>query len=214
MIFSSVATLATPSGMPMPRLTTLLGRSSSAARRAITLRSHSGMGQHAVLRHPDFAGIGRVVGSDKRLHVVRRLALPAPRRPPAHARHLDHARVQGAAFGNAFHLRNDNAPELRAAMAMASASSVRASRSMVRLPSGSAVVARMMPTRWERPCRTGIPCRHRVPSAAPGLRWCGVDLAAAPARVHKGVQAHMGQRAGLARGDVTKQWAITPCGRL
>jgi len=37
-------------------------------------------------------------------------------------------------------------PELRAAMAMASASSVSASRSMVRLPSASAVVARMMPT--------------------------------------------------------------------
>ena len=37
-------------------------------------------------------------------------------------------------------------PLLRAAMAMARASSVRASRSMLRLPSGSAVVARMMPT--------------------------------------------------------------------
>ena len=36
---SSVATSATPSGMPMPRLTTLLGLSSSAARRAMILRS-------------------------------------------------------------------------------------------------------------------------------------------------------------------------------
>ena len=37
-------------------------------------------------------------------------------------------------------------PELRAAIAIASASSVSASRSMVMLPSGSAVVPRMMPT--------------------------------------------------------------------
>jgi hypothetical protein len=37
-------------------------------------------------------------------------------------------------------------PLLCAAIAMASASSVSASRSIVRLPSGSAVVARMMPT--------------------------------------------------------------------
>ena len=37
-------------------------------------------------------------------------------------------------------------PLLCAAMAMARASSVSASRSIVRLPSGSAVVARMMPT--------------------------------------------------------------------
>jgi hypothetical protein len=36
---ASAATLAMPSGMPMPRLTLLFGRSSSAARRAIILRS-------------------------------------------------------------------------------------------------------------------------------------------------------------------------------
>lgn len=38
MILSSAATAATPSGMPMPRLTTSLGRSSCAARRAMVLR--------------------------------------------------------------------------------------------------------------------------------------------------------------------------------
>ena len=36
---SSLATLATPSGMPIPRLTTMFGRSSKAARRAMILRS-------------------------------------------------------------------------------------------------------------------------------------------------------------------------------
>src|SRR6516225_1746589 len=38
-IFSSFATLAIPSGMPMPRLTTLFASSSSAARRAMIFRS-------------------------------------------------------------------------------------------------------------------------------------------------------------------------------
>ena len=44
MTFSSVATLAMPSGMPMPRLTTALARSSSAARRAMILRSSISIG--------------------------------------------------------------------------------------------------------------------------------------------------------------------------
>ncbi len=41
---SSFATPATPSGMPMPRLTMLPGLSSSAARRAMILRSSMGIG--------------------------------------------------------------------------------------------------------------------------------------------------------------------------
>ena len=44
MIFSSAATLETPSGIPMPRLTMLLGLSSSAARRAMILRSDISIG--------------------------------------------------------------------------------------------------------------------------------------------------------------------------
>ena len=46
-IRSSLATLATPSGMPMPRLTTLFGCNSKAARRAMTLRGPMGMGGRA-----------------------------------------------------------------------------------------------------------------------------------------------------------------------
>ena len=42
MIDSSAATAATPSGMPMPRFTTTLGRSAMAARRAMILRSDIG----------------------------------------------------------------------------------------------------------------------------------------------------------------------------
>jgi hypothetical protein len=44
MICSSAATLPTPSGMPMPRFTTALAVSSSAARRAMILRSLIGIG--------------------------------------------------------------------------------------------------------------------------------------------------------------------------
>ena len=43
-IFSSAATEATPSGIPKPRFTTLFGRSSMAARRAMILRAFSGIG--------------------------------------------------------------------------------------------------------------------------------------------------------------------------
>ena len=37
------------------------------------------------------------------------------------------------------------------------------------------------------------------------FRGAGVDLAATPARVYEGVNADMGERAGLARRDITKQ---------
>ena len=41
---SSLATPATSSGMPMPRLTTMPGRSASAARRAMIVRISNGSG--------------------------------------------------------------------------------------------------------------------------------------------------------------------------
>ena len=50
MIRSSLATAAIPSGMPMPRLTTLLAFSSNAARRAMILRSLIGIGGSAPAR--------------------------------------------------------------------------------------------------------------------------------------------------------------------
>ena len=43
MILSSAAQALATSGMPMPRLTTLLGRNSSAARRAMILRTDMGV---------------------------------------------------------------------------------------------------------------------------------------------------------------------------
>ncbi len=45
MTFSSAATAATPSGMPMPRFTTASDCSSIAARRAMILRSPIGIAQ-------------------------------------------------------------------------------------------------------------------------------------------------------------------------
>ena len=46
--FSSLATEAIPSGMPMPRLTTALILRNMAARRAITFRAVSGIGTRLV----------------------------------------------------------------------------------------------------------------------------------------------------------------------
>ena len=50
-----LATAATASGMPMPRLTTPPIGSSKAQRRAMTLRSSSGQGRDSVERHPELA---------------------------------------------------------------------------------------------------------------------------------------------------------------
>ena len=44
--------------------------SSNAQRRAMTLRSSSGIGSSASSRHPEFAGVGRVVGGAVGLLVV------------------------------------------------------------------------------------------------------------------------------------------------
>ena len=55
-------------------------------------------------------------------------------------------RVDAAAVGDPLDLRDDDAAGIAAAIAIASAWSVSASRSIVMLPSGSAVVPRMIPT--------------------------------------------------------------------
>ena len=137
---SSAATLATPSGMPMPRFTTLSGRSSIAARRAMTFRSVSSSGgtvlrtrRSSPLNAAEY-GVPKVCqwcsGCETTTQSTRipgiftsrglRLPLSATRstctitRPPA----------------------------LCTAVATASASMVSASRSMVMFPSGSAVVPR------------------------------------------------------------------------
>ena len=60
MIRSSLATLATPSGMPMPRLTTAFAFSSIAARRAMILRSLIaiwGMEDEGMRTSPEYAGL-------------------------------------------------------------------------------------------------------------------------------------------------------------
>ena len=142
--FSSLATAATPSGMPMPRLTTLLASSSSAARRAMTFRSLSSIGGTDPARNrisPLNAGSyctekvcqwcsGRATTtqSTKMPGILTCRGLSDPR----------------SAIRSTCAITTP--PELRAAIAIASTSSVSASFSMVILPSGSAVVPRTMPT--------------------------------------------------------------------
>jgi hypothetical protein len=60
MIRSSLATLATPSGMPMPRLTTALAVSSIAAHRAMIFRSLIaivGIDEIGTRISPEYAGL-------------------------------------------------------------------------------------------------------------------------------------------------------------
>ena len=106
-IFSSLATLATPSGMPMPRLTTLLASSSSAARRAMIFRSFSSIARHRSGARPNLAAERRVVLHRKCLPVVLR-----PRHDDAideDAGDLDLPRIERAALGDPLHLRDDEA---------------------------------------------------------------------------------------------------------
>ena len=92
-------------------------------------------------------------------------------------------------------------------MAMASASSVSASRSIVTLPSASAVVPRMMADVDRQGLVEQVFLaaeRHQLDQIFGGH---GVDLAAAVARVDEGAQADRGDDARLAGGDVAKQVA-------
>ena len=97
-------------------------------------------------------------------------------------------------------------PQLRAAMAIDSASSVSASRSIVMLPSGSAVVPRTMrDVDREAPCRTGTP-RRRSASASPGPRCVRALSLPPPRRGSTKVPRPMRREVpGLAAGDVAKQ---------
>ena len=93
-------------------------------------------------------------------------------------------------------------PEFLAAIAIARLSSVSASRSMLRLPAGSAVVPRMQrDVDRERLVEQPL-LAVELEQAHELLGGGGVDLAARLARVDEGAQAHLGEGAGLAGGDV------------
>ncbi len=105
--FSSLATAATPSGMPMPRFTTPPIGSSNAQRRAITLRSSSGSGgsvSSTALISPENAGLYAVAYvwwwcSGLRDHDT----------VDEHAGHHDLAGIERALCAHALDLRDDEA---------------------------------------------------------------------------------------------------------
>ena len=105
MIFSSLATFATPSGMPMPRLTTLLAFSSSAARRAMIFRSFSSMGAIDPARDANLAAERRVVLNRECLPMM--FGLGDDDTVDEDARNLDLPRVERAALGYSLHLHDD-----------------------------------------------------------------------------------------------------------
>ena len=110
MIFSSLAIAATPSGMPMPRLTTLLAFSSKAARRAMILRSLIAIGGSEPARRPDLAAEGGIVLRAEGLPVV--LGLGDDDAVDQNARYLHLARVEAAALGDALDLGDDDAARI------------------------------------------------------------------------------------------------------
>ncbi len=143
--FSSAATPATPSGMPMPRFTTALGFSSRAARRAMILRSLIGIASTL--------DIGtRISPAKAALYWVANVCMWCS---GFSATTTQSTRMPGILTCRGLSVPRSASrstctitmpPELRAAIAIARPSSVSASRSMVTFPSGSAVVPRTMPT--------------------------------------------------------------------
>ena len=106
-IRSSLATLATPSGMPIPRLTTLLGRSSKAARRAMILRGPISIGGMRAHRYADFTAESGVVGGAEGLPVLLRRGHDDA--VHQHAGYPHEAGVQAAGFSDALDLDDDDA---------------------------------------------------------------------------------------------------------
>ena len=204
MIPSSAATLDTPSGMPMPRLTTLLGCSSSAARRAMILRSDIGMAaideagtrispeNAALYGSPNvcmwYSGFSATTTQSTRIPgIFTCRGLSDPR----------------SAMRSTCTMTMP--PELRAAIAIARPSSVSASRLhrdvAVGIGGGAADHADVD--------RKGaiekvllVAQRHERDEILGGR---GVDLAAAVARIDERAEPHPRQVSRLARRDVAEQ---------
>ena len=200
MTFSSLATLARPSGMPMPRLTTLLGISSSAARRAMILRvAHRHRRDRAHL-HPDLAGERRAVGLGERLPVI--LGTGDDDAVDQDARDLDLARVEAAPLGDALDLDDDDA----AGVVRGGGDGEHLQREGLLLHRDVAVgiggrAADDPDIDRERLVEqvVGAADRHQLDDVLGGAR---VELAAAEARVDEGAQPDARELARLVRGDV------------
>ena len=175
-----------------------------AARDDLALRQAHG--RQAVDRHADFGRKGRVVGLGKGLLVVRRL-LRQHHRIDQHARHLDLARVQRAALGNALDLRDHHA----ARVARRHGNRQRLQRQRLAFHGQVAVGVGGGGADDADLDRKGLVEQaflvadlQQLHQIVGGAR---VQLAAAVARVDKGVQPHARERAGLAGGDVAEQMA-------
>src|SRR5208337_4902741 len=96
-IFSSLATFATPSGHPMPRFTMSLALSSRADRRAMIFRSHG---------DADLATECRIVRCPKGLPMM--LWLGNHDAIHQDSRHFDLPGIQCSTFGNPLDLRDDD----------------------------------------------------------------------------------------------------------
>ena len=142
---SSAATAATPSGMPMPRLTTALARSSSAARRAMILRSPIAIGATAAAGTRSSPAKAALYGSAKVCGWYSGFSATTTQSTstPGTLTWRGFSECRSAMRSTC---ATTMPPLLCAAIAIASDSSVSASRSIVRLPSASAVVARISAT--------------------------------------------------------------------
>ncbi len=154
-----VATAAIPSDADA-RLTTLFGFSSNAAPAlsAAFAHRHRRKGGSA---HPDFRAVGRVVRRAEGLPMV--LGLGDDHASTTH-REFYLPGIEAAALCDPLHLRDDDRRNCVRPWRWQALPASSASFSIVRLPSGSPVVARMMPHGWGRFCRAGNPAVDGVRS--------------------------------------------------
>ncbi|OIQ71535.1 hypothetical protein GALL_468450 [mine drainage metagenome] len=168
---------------------------------------------HAVDRDADFTRISRVIGLQKGLHVVRRVA-GDHHRIDQHTGYFDAARVQCAALGQAFDLGNHDA----AAVARGHGNGQGFQRQRfalhaqvaVRVGGGGADDADVDREGFVEQIVFAVDV-HAAHQVLGGSR---IDLAATVQRVDKGVQTHVGQGAGFAGGDVAKQMGDHPLGQV
>jgi hypothetical protein len=190
--------------MPMPRFTTWCGRKLQGGTARNDLALGQAHRQHAVHGHTDLGRERRVVGLGEGLLVVRRVD-GHHHRVDQHAGHLDLARMQRAALGDALHLSDHHAARV-----------ARGHGDGQRLQSESLALHREVAVRIGRGGtddahldRKGLVeqvvlaiDRHDTHQILGGAR---IELATAVTRIHKRVQPDPRERAGLAGGDVAKQ---------
>ena len=165
-------------------------------------------------RHAHLAGEGRVITGAEGLHVLLRRGLHQHVHVDAGQAHQ--AGVQGAVFHNALHLDDDRSAGIPGGLCLGQGLGVYA------LPLEGAVAPGIGIAGPENGHLNGdgrveqlfLPLQLNELYHVPGRPGGVVELAPLQAGVYKGAQAHMGNYAGLSRGNVPEKLGDHPLGQV